>query len=140
MANPYLSMDGSGFITIPSLKADAILASYASTQHSQTVLYRNIISSLSKDIQLCSQKWDKLPDFVKTSLSRLFNAYFDQADVEVTIDEDTMNADTGTFNMYIMATLTQDSKTYDLSKLLTITNNKFASVSDFSLGNSHYAQ
>ena len=37
MAYPFLSLDGSGYIREPSLKVDAILASYASTQYSQTV-------------------------------------------------------------------------------------------------------
>lgn len=139
MAYPFLSMDGSGFIHEPSLKVDAILASYAATQYSQSVIYRDIISSLSKDLQRCSQQWDKLAGIVEGSLDRLFNAYFDQVEINVVLDEESMNADTSTFKLFIMGTVAQDGKPYDLSKMLQISNSKFSSVTDFGLGNKQYA-
>ncbi len=139
MAFPFLSLDGSGYIHEPSLKVDAILACYAATQYSQSVLYKSIISSLSKDIQLCSQQWDKLPDFVQSSLNRLFSAYFDQVEISVQLDEDSMNADTQTFQLFIIGSVVQDNRTYDLSKLLQVTNAKFSNVTDFAVGNAKYA-
>ena len=139
MAYPFLSLDGSGYIREPSLKVDAILASYAATQYSQSVLYRDLISSLSKDLQMCSQQWDKLSGYVQTSLERLFNAYFDQVELNVSLDEDSMNADTSTFKLYITGVVVQDGKPYDLSKMLHIDNAKFSSVTDFGLGNNQYA-
>ena len=50
-----------------------------------------------------------------------------------------MNADTSTFKLYIMGTVIQDGKPYDLSKMLQIDNAKFSSVTDFGLGNNQYA-
>jgi hypothetical protein len=76
-----------------------------------------------------------LAGYVETSLERLFNAYFDQVDLTVNLDEDSMNADTSTFKLYIMGTVIQDGKPYDLSKMLQIDNAKFSSVTDFGLGN-----
>ena len=139
MAYPFLSLDGSGFINEPSLKVDAILACYSSTQYSQTVLYRDSISSISKDIQMSSQQWDKLPNYMQGSLERLFGAYFDNVDIKVNLDEDSMNAQTASFKLTIVGTLMQDNIAYDLAKLLTIDNAKFSKVTDFSLGNVVYA-
>ncbi len=140
MAYPVPSLDGAGWIHDPALKVDMILANYASTQYSQTILYRNLISSFSKDIQLCSQQWNRLPETMLQSLDRLFTAYFDQVDITVDLDEDSMNAETNSFQVLITGSLVQDGKNYDLSKVLQVTNSKFASVSDFSLGNQKYAR
>ena len=139
MANPVPSLDGSSFITDPHLKIDAILANYASTNYSQTVLYRNAISSFSKDIQQCSQQWDKLPDSMQRSFDRLFTAYFDQTDILVDLDQDSMDQDTASFKIIITGSVTQDGIGYEIGKVLQITNTQFSSVTDFSLGNAQYA-
>lgn len=138
MAYPVPSLDGSGYITDAALKIDAIFANYAATQHSQTILYRNRVSSFSKDIQLCSQQWNKLPETMQTSLDRLFTAYFDQTDITVQLDEDSMNEDTASFKLYISGSVIQDNHSYELSKVMQVTNAKFSSVTDFNMSNSHY--
>lgn len=139
MDNPYLSLGGEGLITEPAAKVDAILAGYAATQYSQSILFREIISSLSKDIQLCSQQWEKLPNYVQQSLARLFSGYFSQTDISVTLDEASMNADNASFKLLIAGTVVQAGVPYDLSKMLQISSGKFASVTDFGAGNAIYA-
>lgn len=139
MDNPYLSLGGEGLITEPAAKVDAILADYSAAQYSQTILYRDIISSLSKDIQLCSDQWEKLPSFMQQSLDRLFSGYFSQADIGVTLDEGSMNAENASFKILITGTLVQGGVPYDLSKMLQISSGKFASVTDFGAGNAIYA-
>jgi hypothetical protein len=57
----------------------------------------------------------------------------------ISLDEDSMNADTSTFKLYITGVVVQDGKPYDLSKMLHIDNAKFSSVTDFGLGNNQYA-
>ena len=138
VAHPVPSLDGSSFITDPHLKIDAILANYAATQYSQSVIYRNIISSFSKDIQQCAQQWDKLPDSMQRSLDRLFTAYFDQCDVQVDLDQDSMDADNASFKITVVGSVTQDGVAYEIGKVLQITNTQFSSVTDFSLGNAQY--
>lgn len=139
MAYPVPSLDGSGFIRDAALKIDAILANYATTQFSQSILYRNRISSFSKDIQMCSQQWQKLPATMQASLDRLFTAYFDQTDISVDLDEESMNDQTASFKIYIVGSVVQDNTSYELSKVLQVTNAKFSSVTDFNLGNANYA-
>lgn len=139
MAYPVPSLDGSGFIYDPALKIDAILANYSVSQHSQTSLYRNRISSFSKDIQMCSQQWGKLPATMQSSLDRLFTAYFDQTDITVQLDESSMNDETASFKLVIFGSVIQDNVSYELSKVLQVTNAKFSSVTDFNLGNAQYA-
>lgn len=139
MAYPVPSLDGSSFISDPHLKIDAILANYAATNYSQTILYRRSISSFSKDIQQCSQQWDKLPASMQRSLDQLFTAYFDQTDVEVSLDQASMDAETASFKIIVTGTVTQDNVAYEIGKVLQITNTRFSSVTDFSLGNSKYA-
>ena len=138
MDNPYLSLGGEGLITEPAAKVDAILADYSAVQRSQSVLFREIISSLSKDIQLCSQQWDKLPKYMQDSLARLFSSYFSQADISVTLDEASMNAENSSFKILISGTLVQAGVPYDLSKMLQISSGKFSSVTDFGAGNAAY--
>ena len=139
MAHPVPSLDGSGFITDAALKIDAIFANYAATQYSQTVLYRNRISSFSKDIQVCSQQWQRLAEVMQQSLSRLFTAYFDQTDITVELDESSMNDETATFQMFISGSVIQDNTSYNLSKVLQVTNAKFSSVTDFNMSNIPHA-
>ncbi len=138
MANPIPSLDGSGYITDPSLKIDYIMACYCSTQYSQTIFYRNLISSFSKDIQLSAQQWEKLPELVENSLSRLFTAYFDQTEISADIDETSMEDDTNTFKLIIEGIVRQDGVSYQLSKELYVNHTKVSSVTDFSIGNAFY--
>lgn len=140
MANPFLSLDGAGFIDQPGLKVDAILATYAATQYSQSVLYLDIISSLTKDIQLASQQWERLPELMNASLNRLFSAYFDQVEIDVSLDENSMNAETTSFKVYITGSVTQDGVMYDIAKLLQVDNAKFSEVSDFTPENIKYSE
>jgi len=139
MPFPVPSLDGSGFITDAALKIDAIFANYAATQYSQTVLYRDRISSFSKDIQMCSQQWQKLPDVMQQSLNRLFTAYFDQTDITVELDENSMNDETATFQLFISGSVIQDNTAHNLSKILQVTNSKFSSVTDFNMSNTPHA-
>ena len=120
MTYPVPSLDGAGWINDPALKVDAILANYASTQYSQTILYRSRISSFSKDLQLCSQQWNKLPETMQQSLDRMFTAYFEQVDISVELDEESMNDETKSFRVFITGSLAQDGKGYDLSKILQV--------------------
>ena len=138
MAYHVPSLDGSGFITDAALKIDAIFANYAATQYSQSVLYRSRISSFSKDVQMCSQQWRKLPDVMQGSLSRLFTAYFDQTDITVELDEDSMNDETATFQLFISGSVIQDNTAQNLSKVMQVTNAKFSSVTDFNMSNARY--
>lgn len=138
MAYPVPSLDGSGYIYDPNIKIDTLFANYAATQYSQTILFRDNISSFSKDIQLCSQQWTKLPEYVKASLDRLFTAYFDQTDIYVELDESSMEANNNTFKLLITGTVVQDAVNYELGKVMQITNAKFSSVTDFNLGNARY--
>lgn len=138
MAYPIPSLDGSGFITDPSLKIDYIMACYCSTQYSQTILYRNLISSFSKDIQLSAQQWEKLPGLVEASLNRLFSSYFDQTDIAVNIDDNSMDAASSTFKLIIEGIVRQDGSSYQLSKELYVNHSKVSSVTDFNIGNIVY--
>lgn len=138
MAYPVPSLDGSGYIQDPNIKVDTLFANYAATQYSQTILFRDNISSFSKDIQLCSQQWEKLPEYIKVSLDRLFTAYFDQVDIYVELDEASMESNDGTFKLLITGTVVQDTVSYELGKVMQVTNSRFSSVTDFSLGNARY--
>ena len=114
------------------------MACYCSTQYSQTIFYRNLISSFSKDIQLSAQQWEKLPELVENSLSRLFTAYFDQTEISADIDETSMEDDTNTFKLIIEGIVRQDGVSYQLSKELYVNHTKVSSVTDFSIGNAFY--
>ncbi len=138
MANPIPSMDGSGFITDPSLKIDYLMACYSATQYSQTILYRDIISSFSKDIQLSAQQWEKLPELVENSLSKLFTAYFDQTEITVSVDENSMEDNSSVFKLIIEGIVRQDGTSYQLSKELYVNHSKLSSVTDFNIGNASY--
>ena len=139
MAYAIASMDGSGFITDASLKIDYIMACYASTQYSQTVLFRDSISSFSKDIQMCSQQWERLPDTMQNNLNKMFSAYFDNVEIIVRLDDASMEDSSNQFKVYIEGIVSQDGNNYQLSKELYVNSKKFSAVSDFSPGNINYA-
>lgn len=139
MANAIASMDGTGFITDASLKIDYVMASYAATQYSQSVLFRDSISSFSKDIQMASQQWEILPDLMQDNLNKMFSAYFDNVEIMVRLDEDSYNDSSNTFKVFIEGIVSQDGESYQLSKELYVNSKKFSSVSDFSPGNINYA-
>lgn len=138
MAYPILSLDGSGLITDPSLKIDYQMACYCSTQYSQSFLYRNLISSFSKDIQLAAQQWEKLPELVENSLSKLFTSCFDQVEINVSIDDTSMEDDSPIFKLIIEGIVRQDGVGYQLSKELYVNSTKLSAVTDFNIGNSYY--
>lgn len=139
MAYAIASMDGSGYITDPSAKIDYIMACYASTQYSQSLLYRDKISSFSKDIQMCSQQWELLPDRMANNLNKMFSAYFDNVEIMVRLDDDSMKDASNEFKVYIEGIVSQDGKSHQLSRELFVNSTKFSSVSDFSNGNISYA-
>ena len=140
MAYDFPSLDGTGWVKDPRIKIDSIFAAYMATDHSQTVLYRNFISSFSKDIQVSANQWSMLPTLVKDNLGRMFSSYFDSVDIDVSLDENSMNASTNQFLLVVSGTVIQDGITYDISKELQRNSTKTTSITDFKSENIVYQE
>ena len=72
-------------------------------------------------------------------MSRLFTSYFDQTEIAVSIDENSMEDGTSLFKLIIEGIVRQDGTSYQLSKELYVNHAKLSSVTDFNIGNTNYA-
>lgn len=129
MGVPYPSLDE--YIRDPGLKAAAIWADYQVTNKSQSVLNKDLISSMPYDVQQAAGQWERITDLMSSSLNRLYGAYFDECHFDVTIDDTDTSRGTDVVVVKVSGILIEDNVRYNLNKLLSVNSQKIISVSDF---------
>lgn len=123
------SLSSAGWLTNLNEKADALMSYYIGSEHSQTHLYRDKVTSLPYHIQQYGNSPLKLKDAVERDLSDYFQRYFESADVTVTVDEPNQD-DPERINLQVKVTVTENGKRYSLGKLIETHKSKIKKIFD----------
>lgn len=129
MVTKVPSLSAAGWLTNINEKADALMSYYFGSEHSQTHLYRDRVTSLPYHIQHYGNNPLKLKGKVERDLTDYFLRYFEAADVTVTVDEPA-EGDPERINLKIDATVMDDGKRYNLGKLIETHNSKIKNIFD----------
>lgn len=118
---PYPTLSESGFVEDPRQKIEWIFSDYTKAKYSQSMLHYGHISSLSFDEFDGNYEGLKSAAILQRSLTTLYSAYFDTADIEVT--DDSIVGGTAT-SVIIKGMLSQNGQRYQLNENLSILNGK----------------
>lgn len=115
--NPYPTFSDSGWITDAKQKVEWIFSDYIKAKHSQSIINYGKVSSLSFDEFDGNYEGIKTADIIQRSLTKLYSAYFETADIEVT-DDSLSNSETTTVT--IKGILSQGGQRFQLNENLTV--------------------
>lgn len=115
--NPYPTFSESGWITDPKQKIEWIFSDYIKAKYSQSIVNYGKISSLSFDEFDGNYEGIKTADIIQRSLTKLYSAFFETADIEVK-DDSLSNSEVTTVT--IKGILSQGGQRYQLNENLTI--------------------
>lgn len=132
MATSLLTLDGAGIVTDPYQKIQLILAYLLATQASQSNIFKSHVVSISDIIRRKGSQSIDMRTEVEDSIKRVFNRYFDNVDINVSIDKSN-KVDKSEFDVVIQCQVTQDGKTYDVARTLSVLNDKIKLVSEFNV-------
>jgi hypothetical protein len=120
--NDVATLSLAGYVKTPAEKADTLMAHAQASDKSQTALYGNAVISLAWLFEQYSADLGKLCEEIKNGYLGLFSRYFDNVDVDATLDAST-NENRLTLRLYI--SFMQDGKSYTVGHLLYGLNGKY---------------
>ena len=126
----------SGWVNDPYSKADYIMASFFTTNYSQSREWYGKLVSLPYLLQSSSNDPSTLQSSISNGLTELFNAYFDSCNVEVSVVDGTAD-DTGSeslLNIIVRVSFSQNNVRMSLGKALSAVNGALSSVRDLERG------
>lgn len=126
--NPYPTLSELGYIYDADQKIEWIFADYIAAKHSQSIINFGRVSSLSFDEFTGNYEGIRTAEVMQNSLTRLFEAYFDTADIQVTDDSD---KDSTEVRVMIKGMLSQDGKSYQLNEALKVNNGRITRLAKF---------
>ncbi len=131
MGVAYPSLDTNGWINDPSQKMIYVLNDYFDSNFSQTIEHYGKIKSLPFTISQFNKDRYKLGSKITDDMNALYNRYFDNATVNVIVDEETRNGKaTGLLIIKLSVSANEGISVYRLAKVLNVSNNKILSVVD----------
>lgn len=125
---PYPTLSEAGLIYDAEQKIEWIFADYVAAKYSQSTLNYGRVASLSFDEFAGNYEGVRTAEVMQLSLVRLFEAYFDTADIQVT---DSSSSDSSIVNVTIKGMLTQEGKTYQLNEALSVNNGRINRLAKF---------
>ncbi len=127
--NDVPTLSTSGWVGEISEKADRLTSYYFVSEHSQTNLYRDAVTSLPYQIQQFGHDEFELRQGVQGALSQYLNNYFDS--VEVSADTSRPNPeDPNRITLTVSIIVTQDGVQYSLGRLIEVVNSKILNIID----------
>ncbi len=127
-ARPYPTLSEVGLVHDPEQKMEWIFADYIAAKHSQSTLNYGLTSSLSFDEFQGNYEGIRTAEIMQTSLTSIFEGYFDTADFQLSDDSEPDSKET---RIRIKAVLTQDGKSYYLNDVLAVNNGRIRRLSKF---------
>lgn len=125
------TLSSGGFIHDPAVKLEKIVAYFFIADYSQSNQHRGRVASLPYLIKNHGHEPSILVDRIQSTLEGMLGAYFDTCYVNVS-QEDPLTSKPE-YNIIVDGTVSQGGKKYDISRLLTISNNTLASVSELQI-------
>lgn len=126
------SLSANGWLVEFTERADALMAYYITSEHSQSYIYYGSITSLTYHIQQYGQSPNLLEDHVREDLSKYFRRYFDDIQLDVRTDIPDPD-DPNRLNLTIDAIIIENGQRYSLGREVQTLNNRVVNV--FTLNN-----
>lgn len=126
--NPYPTLSPLGYIYDPQQKIEWIFADYIASKHSQSTINFGRISSLSFDEFDGNYEGQRTAEIMQNSLTKLFTAYFESANVQVTDDTEAGSQEA---KVIVKGVFTQDGKNYHLNDVLSLNNGRITRLAKF---------
>lgn len=117
------TLSSTGWVEDVAHKADRLFAYYLTSEHSQSYLYYNNITSLTYHIQQYGSRPLLLQENIERDLRRMLMEYFDNVDLTIKVDE-AAQGDPERINITFDCRVTQDGKRYSLGRLVRATQSK----------------
>ena len=125
------TLSSGGFIRDPAVKLERIISYFFIADYSQSNQHRDRVSSLPYLIKTYGHDPSILVERIQSALEGMLGAYFDSAYVNVN-QEDPLSPEPE-YNIIMEGTVSHGGNKYDISRLLTISNNTLASVSELQI-------
>lgn len=126
MSTPIVpSLSASGWLTGLAERADHVMASYLTSDHSESYLYK--VYSLAWHVQQYGHDELKLKDRVQTDLNELFSRHFGEVTVDVSVDQPAQD-DPNRINLQLDVVVYDGDKQYSLGRLIKATRSKVVEV------------
>lgn len=125
IAVPTLSVDG--FATDIRKQADALVAYYFASDHSQSNVFMGRVISIAYHIQQHGHDTFTLKQEMERDLQAYLERHFDSATVTITIEE---TADSSQYNINFDAMVTKGNTRYSVGRLVEIQNQRVVNIID----------
>ena len=124
--NPSVpSLDTLGWITESDVKCDRILSHFLLAEYSQTALFPGHVASMPWLIQEHKDSMLNLVEKTKSTLEKLFGAYFNKAETQVTYRDEP----NGTTSLFIFVEVTDTTgKVFSVAKALEIEGSRIKRI------------
>lgn len=127
-SKPYPTLSELGLIFDAQQKIEWIFADYIAAKYSQSTINFGRVSSLSYDEFAGNYEGLRTADAMQRSLAKVFEAYFDTADIEVT---DNSAKDSTEVRVIVKGVLVQEGKSYQLNETLAVNNGRINRLTKF---------
>lgn len=119
------TLSAKGFVTTIVDKAERAIAYFCVSQYSQTNLYRGNVVTLPWLVQRYGSDALEMRNQLQSALNNYLNRLFDEAQVEVVVDDDSEAISLDTKIIVI-----DEGTRYDLGYIIRTTNNKVLDIFD----------
>lgn len=123
------SLSANGWLTEISEKADALMAYYITSEHSQTYLYKGRITSLPHHIQKNGSEPTRLESTVENDLGDYFRRHFE--DVEITVSaKPVSDKEPNNINLTIDCIVVEGGERYSLGREIKVEDDRIVNIFD----------
>lgn len=119
------TLSAKGFVTSIVDKAERAMAYFCISQYSQSNLYRGNVVTLAWLVQRYGSDPMEMRSQLQSSLNNYLNRLFDEAQVEVVVDDETE-----TISLDVKIFVVDEGLKYDLGYVIRTTNNKVLDIFD----------
>lgn len=126
MKVPLPSLSSKGWITEIAEKCDMLLSYFFISDHSQTYLYKNNVTSLPYLIQQHGHEKNKLNNEIEKALFVYLKRYFDDVLIETSVQED--EKEKSKLDITIDIIINEDGKRHSLGRLIRSLNSKIVEI------------
>lgn len=129
MVKKVPSLSASGWLSEISERADALMAYYISSEHSQSYIYSGQITSLIYHIQQNGDNLSRLESRVEQDLGIYLKRYFEEVEISVSTDLPDAN-DPNRINLTIDCIIVDNGYRYSLGREIKAENNRVVKTFD----------
>lgn len=128
---PYPTLDTTGWVTKPEIKADAVLLNYLQANYSQSTIFQGKVRSFQYTLQKYQGDPTGLSIAVRDDCRDIFGAYFDIVDPRCDV-RDAGAAYTGTkkatWDVEIMVDVVQKGTRVSVGRMLAVADSKVLAI------------